>query len=75
MSVQSGKSPETHSDGRRTTASLVDCLIGDMQVVLGEMDKEKLRAIENRFHVTLRMDRRLRERFSKKRRRNTPKTK
>ena len=69
MSVQGGLSPHTHKDGRRTVANLVDCLISDVRAIIGKISDDDLRALENNFHSTLRADRRLRERFSKKRKR------
>lgn len=78
MSVQSGPSPPKHRDGRRTAANLVDCLLGDVEALIHNLPLETKRDLENRFHVTLRHDRRLRERFSKLRAReivrNTQKT-
>jgi hypothetical protein len=61
--------PFTHSDGRRTPANFVDCLLSDVVVIFGPMSAEDRRALENRFHATVRADRRIRERFSKKRKR------
>ena len=71
MSVQSGPSPMTHGDGSRTAANFVDCLIGDVKAVFAPctVSNDVLRDLENRFHATVRMDRRLRERSNKKRRR------
>lgn len=69
MTVRS-LSPFTHADGRRTAANLVDCLLADVEAACGGMSAGERRALENRFHVTLRADRRIRERFSKKRKRD-----
>lgn len=62
-------SPFTHADGRRTSANLVDCLLADVEAAFGLMSATNRRTLENRFHVTLRANRRIRERFSKKRKR------
>lgn len=61
--------PFTKSDGRRTAANFVDCLLGDVEVILGKLPPEQRRDLENRLHATVRADRHIRERFSKKRKR------
>ena len=59
--------PFMHPDGRRTSSNFVECLLGDVRAVFGKVSDDDMRILKNRFHAALKADRRMRERFSKKR--------
>lgn len=67
--ITNNPSPMAHPDGRRTASNFVDCLLGDVRSVLGPLTSEAEDVLRDRFHAAVKVDRRIRERYSKKRRR------
>lgn len=67
--ITNDPSPLAHPDGRRTASNFVECLLGDVRSVLGLLSPEVEDALKDRFHVAVKVDRRIRERTAKKRKR------